>query len=159
MDIFFVVSYAIQLIPSQELGYSPTIVETVLTFFFGTIMMLMAWFSVTRESKYLLLSVINLLGISMFYLIYKLVKVNLIPSDGGWDPYRFTRRFLTFFLATTLVLVATTIYYGIICFKNMMEGTYVLTVYGAKTVVSNNGGKRATLILQNQSRQDRAEID
>ncbi|CAG8658180.1 16532_t:CDS:2 [Acaulospora morrowiae] len=158
MDMFAVGSYAIQLIPSQKMGYSKSIYETVLIFFIGTILMLMAWFSVTREMKYLLLSVINISCLSLIYLVYRLIKVNVSYSNNAWDPYRFTRRFLTFFLATTLVLMIATIFYGIICFRNMVKGIYVLTVYGAKTVTSD-GGRRATLILQNQSRPEKEEID
>jgi hypothetical protein len=53
-----------------------------------------------------------------------------LPPKGNYDPYEFTRRLLTFFLATTICLVLATIYYAIVCFKNMMHGIYVLTVYG-----------------------------
>ncbi|CAG8621840.1 20111_t:CDS:2, partial [Racocetra persica] len=49
MDIFFIGSYAIQLIPSQRIGYYSNIVEIVLVFFFGTFMLLTAWFSSENE--------------------------------------------------------------------------------------------------------------
>ncbi|CAG8642932.1 23430_t:CDS:2, partial [Gigaspora rosea] len=74
LDVFFIGSYALQLIPSQKIGYSLSIIEL--------------------------------------------------------DPYEFTRRFLSFFLATTFGLVAITVFYSVICFRNMMRGSYVLTVYG-----------------------------
>jgi hypothetical protein len=127
LDIFFIGSYAIQLIPSQRIGYSNSIAETVLIFFVGTIMLLMAWYSITQESKYILLCVINLLTLSLIYMIYRLISINIPHED---DPYEFTRRLLTFFLATTICLVLATIFYAIKCFKNMMQGFYIFSVYG-----------------------------
>ncbi|CAG8563920.1 13171_t:CDS:2, partial [Racocetra persica] len=129
LDVFFIGSYALQLIPSQQIGYSYSVIEVGLAFFFGTLMLLLAWFSVTMELKYLLLSVINIYSISLIYWAFRLVSVNLKPS-GETDPYQFTRRFLSFFLATTFVLIAFTVFYSVICFRNMMRGVYVLTVFG-----------------------------
>src|SRR5439155_7732492 len=120
---------AIQLIPSQTIGYHNTITETVLIFLVGTIMLLMAWYSITRESKYILLCVINILTLSVVYMVFRLISIN-VPQKGVEDPYEFTRRLLTFFLATTIVLVLATIYYAIVCFRNLMHGIYILTVYG-----------------------------
>jgi len=127
LDIFFIGSYAIQLIPSQNIGYSNSIAETVLIFFIGTIMLLMAWYSIMQESKYILLCVINLLTLSLIYMVYRIISINIPRPD---DPYEFTRRLLTFFLATTICLVLFTIFYAIKCFKNMMQGNYVFTTYG-----------------------------
>lgn len=127
LDIFFIGSYAIQLIPSQNIGYSNSIAETVLIFFIGTIMLLMAWYSIMQESKYILLCVINLLTLSLIYMVYRLISINIPRPD---DPYEFTRRLLTFFLATTICLVLFTIFYAVKCFKNMMQGDYVFTTYG-----------------------------
>ncbi|CAG8526266.1 21196_t:CDS:2 [Dentiscutata erythropus] len=104
LDVFFIGSYALQLIPSQKI--------------------------VTMEMKYLLLSVINIYSLSLIYWVYRLVTVNVITSTDGTDPYEFTRRFLSFFLATTFALVAITVFYSVICFRNMMRGIYVLTVFG-----------------------------
>jgi hypothetical protein len=129
LDIFFIGSYAIQLIPSQTIGYFNTITETVLIFLVGTIMLLLAWYSITKESKYILLCVINVLTLSVIYMVFRIISINL-PPKGGYDPYEFTRRLLTFFLATTIVMVLATIYYAIVCFRNMMHGIYILTVYG-----------------------------
>ncbi|RIB01647.1 hypothetical protein C2G38_2256060 [Gigaspora rosea] len=130
LDVFFIGSYALQLIPSQKIGYSLSIIELGLIFFFGTLMLLLAWISVSMEMKYLLLSVINIYSLSLIYWAYRLVTVNVITSIDGTDPYEFTRRFLSFFLATTFGLVAITVFYSVICFRNMMRGSYVLTVYG-----------------------------
>ncbi|CAG8638760.1 10156_t:CDS:2, partial [Cetraspora pellucida] len=130
MDVFFIGSYALQLIPSQQIGYSYSIIEVALVFFFGTLMLLLAWFSVTMELKYLLLSVINIYSLSLIYWVYRLVTVNIKTSTDGTDPYQFTRRFLSFFLATTFALVAFTVFYSVVCFRNMMRGIYVLTVFG-----------------------------
>lgn len=127
LDIFFIGSYAIQLIPSQNIGYSDSIAETILIFFIGTIMLLMAWYSIMQESKYILLCVINLLTLSLIYMVYRIISINIPRPD---DPYEFTRRLLTFFLATTICLVLFTIFYAIKCFKNMMQGNYVFTAYG-----------------------------
>ncbi|CAG8794292.1 14350_t:CDS:2, partial [Cetraspora pellucida] len=118
------------LIPSRQIGYSDSIIEVVLVFCFGTLMLLLAWFSVTMEMKYLLLSVINIYSISLIYWVYRLVTVNLKTLKNGQDPYQFTRQFLSFFLATTLALVVFTVFYSVICFRNMMRGIYVLTVFG-----------------------------
>ncbi|CAG8477343.1 202_t:CDS:2 [Ambispora gerdemannii] len=131
MDVFFVLSYAVQLIPSHQIGYPNWMFETVLICVLGPVMLLLAWWAATKEQKYAVLVVINILFLSEGYLLYRLVRVN-IKRDP--DPYRFTRRFLSFFLATTFVLVAITIVYAIICFRNMMRGTYVLTVFGIDDV-------------------------
>ncbi|CAJ0625285.1 16276_t:CDS:2 [Entrophospora sp. SA101] len=133
MDIFFIGAYAIQLLPSQQIGYDQTVIETVLIFVIGVIMMAMAWYSVVKELKYLLLSVINALFVCLIYIGYKLVRINLpkyFNENPDSDPYQFTRRFLTFFLGVTFLLVIFSIIYAIICFRNMMNGIYVLTVYG-----------------------------
>ncbi|CAG8451562.1 6651_t:CDS:2 [Acaulospora morrowiae] len=124
LDIFFIGSYAIQLIPSQKIGYNMSIVEIVLIFFCGTMILLISWFSIVHEMKYLLLCVINMLCISLIYLIYELVRINIVKDP---DPYEFTRRFLTFFLSTTWCLIFFTVVYSIICFRNMMKGIYVIT--------------------------------
>ncbi|CAG8575211.1 4943_t:CDS:2 [Dentiscutata erythropus] len=114
LDIFFIGSYALQLIPSPKIGYYSTVVEIVLVFFFGTLMLVIAWFSVIKEKKYLLLSAINLYAVSLIYWVYRLITVNLPVSDGS---------------VTTFVLVLITVYYSIVCFRNMSRGIYVLAVY------------------------------
>ncbi|CAG8752614.1 4335_t:CDS:1, partial [Ambispora leptoticha] len=133
MDVFFVLSYAVQLIPSQRIGYSDSMFETILICALGPLMLLLAWWAVTKEQKYGVLIVINLLCLCEGYLLYRLVRVNM-KRDPDDDPYLYTRRFLTFFLTTTFVLVAITIVYAIICFRNMIRGTYVLTVFGDEDV-------------------------
>ncbi|CAG8801973.1 19130_t:CDS:2, partial [Dentiscutata erythropus] len=137
MDVFFIGSYALQLIPSQQLGYYSSIVEIVLVFFFGTIMLLISWFSVAMEMKYLLLSAINLYSISLIYWVYRIITI-AHPSEDKFDPYEFTRRFLIFFLVITTVLLIVTIFYSIICVRNMMRGFYVLTVFGRSENESEN---------------------
>ncbi|CAG8603726.1 8278_t:CDS:2 [Funneliformis mosseae] len=129
LDVFFIGSYAIQLIPSRSIGYSGKIIETVLIFLIGTIMLLMAWYSVTKESKYILLSVVNLLMLSVVYMVYRLITINL-PNNRENDPYLYTRRLLSFSLTTTICLVIGTIYYALVSFRNMMRGIYVFSVYG-----------------------------
>ncbi|CAG8465165.1 3970_t:CDS:2 [Diversispora eburnea] len=119
MDVFFVGAYAIQLIPSQKIGYSTSILETVILFICGTLLLLMAWFSISHELKFVLLVVINCLCFSLIYFVWKLVKVNMKPKEGV-DPYQFTRKFLTFFLSVTLFLVILTIIYASLCFRNMI---------------------------------------
>ncbi|RHZ44760.1 hypothetical protein Glove_709g99 [Diversispora epigaea] len=125
MDIFFIGAYAIQLIPSQKMGYS--IIETIIIFVLGVTLLLMSWVAVSREKKYVLLSNINSIVISIIYIIYKLFRVNLHPSSS--DCYRFTRIIITFFLVTTFVLISATLVYSIICFSNMTKGIYVFEVY------------------------------
>jgi len=92
-------------------------------------MLMMAWYSIAQESKYILLCVINLLTLSLIYMVYRLIIINInIPQQN--DPYEFTRRLLDFFLATTICLVLATIFYAVKCFRNMMQGDYVFSVYG-----------------------------
>ncbi|RIB05619.1 hypothetical protein C2G38_2047456 [Gigaspora rosea] len=133
LDTFFIGSYALQLIPSKNIGYATevlSLIEVVLVFVFGTAMLVMAWFSVVKEMKYLLLSVINIYTLSLIYWVWRVIAVNIIPNNQSSDPYLFTRRFLTFFLTTIIAFVIITIIYCIICFRNMKRGTYVLTVFG-----------------------------
>ncbi|RIA85459.1 hypothetical protein C1645_715010 [Glomus cerebriforme] len=129
LDIFFIGSYAIQLIPSQTIGYNIYMTEITLTFTVGISMLLMAWYSVMKENKYILLCVINLLTLSVIYLIYRLFKININISPQ-YDPYEFTRRLLTFSLATTIGLIISTIFYSLKCFKNMTDGHYIFAAYG-----------------------------
>ncbi|CAG8701837.1 31496_t:CDS:2 [Gigaspora margarita] len=129
MDVFFIGSYALQLIPSKQIGYYSKVPEIALVFFFGTLILLISWVSVMYEMKYLLLSAINLYGVSVIYWAYRLISI-CIPSSSESDPYEFTRRFLIFFLTVILILVLITVLYSIICFRNMMRGLYVLTVFG-----------------------------
>ncbi|RHZ88528.1 hypothetical protein Glove_22g26 [Diversispora epigaea] len=130
VDVFFVGAYAIQLIPSQKIGYSSSIAETVLIFVCGTLLLLMAWFSVSHELKFVLIIVINCLVFSLIYFVWKLIKVNMKPKEGV-DPYVFTRKFLTFFLSVTTLLIITTIIYASLCFRNMIRNIYVFTLFGA----------------------------
>ncbi|CAJ0625275.1 7850_t:CDS:2 [Entrophospora sp. SA101] len=56
--------------------------------------MAMAWYSVVKELKYLLLSVINALFVCLIYIGYKLVRINLpkyFNENPDSDPYQFTR--------------------------------------------------------------------
>ncbi|CAB4403810.1 unnamed protein product [Rhizophagus irregularis] len=130
LDIFFLITYAIQLVPSKLIGYSRSIFETVLVFVIGFLLSSLAWYSVDKEMKYILLIVINLCCISLAYIVYRLIGINSPVPDDTIDPYQFTRRLLTFTLSVTFVLVCATIYYGIICFRNMTRGIYIYTVYG-----------------------------
>ncbi|CAG8525578.1 2085_t:CDS:2 [Paraglomus occultum] len=129
MNIFFVGTYAIQLIPSEKLGYSKTMTETICVFVVGTIAFIIAWVGTAKEQKYCLLSVIGILILSVAYFLYRIVDVNMhahrIP-----DPYLYTRRFLTLFLAVVFCLTLATIVNMGICIRNLMNGLYVLTVYG-----------------------------
>ena len=69
--------------------------------------------------------------LSLVYMIYRIININLPhPSDPKQDPYLFTRRLLSFFLATTICLVIATVYYALVCFRNMMRGIYIFSVYG-----------------------------
>ncbi|KAG9306075.1 hypothetical protein G9A89_015979 [Geosiphon pyriformis] len=129
LDFFFILSYAVQLIPSRQIGYQESITETVLIFVIGISMLGVAWYAGRREQKYAMLSIIIILAVSTVYLIYRCIRVNM-KRDPDNDPYLFTRRFLTFFLLTTLGLVIATISYATICFKNFWRGTYVITVFG-----------------------------
>ncbi|CAG8758800.1 3098_t:CDS:2, partial [Racocetra persica] len=134
----------------------------VLVFFFGTAMLVMAWFSVTMEMKYLLLSVINIYSLSLIYWLYRLITVNIKLQTDDEDPYRFTRRFLTFFLATIVILVLATIIYSIICFRNMLRGLYVLTVFGRSAKEEDNedtstSSKRRSAIHQQRIRDKERE--
>ncbi|GBB85985.1 hypothetical protein RclHR1_12410005 [Rhizophagus clarus] len=130
LDIFFIMSYAIQLIPSKLIGSPETIFETILVFVIGFLLSSLAWYSVDKEMKYILLIVINLCCFSLAYMAYRLVGINTPLDSDGTDPYQFTRRLLTFTLSVTFVLVCATVYYGIVCFRNMARGIYVYTVYG-----------------------------
>ncbi|CAG8577463.1 21042_t:CDS:2, partial [Gigaspora rosea] len=113
MDVFFIGSYALQLIPSQQIGYYSSVAEIALVFFVGTLLLLISWVSVVYEMKYLLLSAINLYGISLIYWAFRLVSICIPKSD-----------------AVIIVLVLATVFYSVICFRNMMRGLYVLTVFG-----------------------------
>jgi len=128
LDVFFFVSYAIQLLPSKSIGYSDSLFETFLIFIGGFLMLSIAWYSVTKEMKYILFLVINLSFISLGYIIYRIFRINF--RKDGMEPYKFTKRLLTFTLSVTFILVSVSIYYAIICFKNMKRGIYVYSVYG-----------------------------
>ncbi|RIA84057.1 hypothetical protein C1645_832831 [Glomus cerebriforme] len=130
LDIFFILSYAIQLIPSKIIGYSNSLFETTSIFVIGFLLILMALYSVENEMKYILLTVINLCCISLAYIVYRLIGINTPIESGNFDPYEFTRRLLTFTLCVTFILLCATIYYSIICFRNMSHGIYVYSVYG-----------------------------
>ncbi|CAI2165118.1 18349_t:CDS:2 [Funneliformis geosporum] len=140
LDAFFILSYALQLLPSKSIGYSDSIFETVSIFIGGFIIMSMAWYSVSKEMKYLLLFVINLSIFSSIYMVYRIVKI-LISRSGEMDPYKFTRKLLLFTLITTFVLVCVTIYYAIISFKNMNRGVYVFTAYQSSAIPQDVGDR------------------
>ncbi|CAG8616135.1 11722_t:CDS:2 [Paraglomus brasilianum] len=129
MDVFFVGTYAIQLIPSEKLGYTRTMTETIAVFVIGTITFIVAWYGTAKEQKYCLLSVIGILALNVVYALYSIIHVNM-HSNHPNDPYLYTRRFLTLFLAVMLCLTVATIVNMGLCIKNMMKGFYVLTVYG-----------------------------
>ncbi|KAF0541035.1 conserved fungal protein [Gigaspora margarita] len=93
IDIFFIGSYVLQLIPSQKLGYYASVTEITLVCVSGTVILLMAWFSVVREMKYLLLSVINLSSVSLIYWTFRLITVNL-PRKPGFGIYLFIFSFI-----------------------------------------------------------------
>ncbi|CAG8625050.1 3202_t:CDS:2 [Funneliformis mosseae] len=112
LDVFLILSYALQLIPSESIGYSDSIFETVSIFIGGFIILFMAW----------------------------MVKI-LIPRTDGIDPYRFTRKLLFFTLSTTFVFISITIYYATICFKNMNRGVYVYTAYQSSVGPQDEGNR------------------
>ncbi|KAG9287675.1 hypothetical protein G9A89_000087 [Geosiphon pyriformis] len=128
LDAFFILCYAVQLIPSRKLGYPESTTEIVLIFVIGFLMLVLAWYALRREQKYAMLVLNIILGGTTIYLTYRCVRVN-IKRDPANDPYKFTRRSLTFSLTTTLLSVIATMAYAILCFRNFWRGTYVLTVF------------------------------
>lgn len=134
LDFFFVFSFAAQLIPSQKLQYDETLSETVLVFVLGAIGLSLAIFAVYRESIYLMGTFIIAGVLAIVYLIYRLVRIAL-PRPLDADPYQFTRKFLTFTVVVTIVLIILTLAVAIQCFMNLKKGVFV---YASRTDGTKN---------------------
>lgn len=124
LDFFFVFSFAAQLIPSVNLGYSETITETVLVFVLGALFLSLAIISVYQESEYGLgASILTGIG-SIGYFIYR-VYIIALPRGNQYDPYLHTRQFLIFTTVVAMVLLLFTIIVAIKCLLNIHRGTAI----------------------------------
>ncbi|CAO3701766.1 unnamed protein product [Rhizopus stolonifer] len=124
LDFFFVFSFAAQLIPSVNLGYSETITETILVFVFGGLFLTLAIISVYQENKYGLgASIMAGIG-SIGYFIYR-VYIIALPRGNYYDPYLHTRQFLIFTTVVAMALLLFTIIVAIKCLLNIHRGTAI----------------------------------
>ncbi|KAI9319350.1 hypothetical protein BX666DRAFT_1854402 [Dichotomocladium elegans] len=131
LDFYFVFSFAAQLIPSQKLSYDESIVETILVFVLGAVGLLLAVIATYRENKYMMGTfIVAALG-AIGYLIFRLSRI-CIPRPAGEDPYEFTRNFLIFTVAVTMLLILLTIGVAIKCFMNFRNEVFVFSQKGDK---------------------------
>ncbi|ORX74816.1 hypothetical protein DL89DRAFT_264607 [Linderina pennispora] len=110
LDIFFFISYSVQLATLVLNIRDPeTWVQIGLVIPGSVLFLVMSFWALKIEHKRMMLGVTICLGLSPAYFIYKLIRMN-VNIDSDKDPYRDTRKYLTFFIVVTMVLILITTY-------------------------------------------------
>jgi len=136
LDVFFVLAFATQLIPSQLLSYEGSVSETVSVFVLGSALMVLGFISVYRESKYGITAFTVFAILSLAYFVWKLALVSAPHPLHDLDPYQFTRNFLIFTIVGCIFLLFCSIFNAIVCFRNMIRGIVIFksSNAGSKTL-------------------------
>ncbi|KAJ2159473.1 hypothetical protein GGF46_003017 [Coemansia sp. RSA 552] len=122
LDMFFFISYSVQLATLVLRVSDPeTWVQIGVVIPGSVVFLILSFWALKVEKKKLMLAVIVCLGCSPAYFIYKLVRMN-VGIEKGADPYLDTRKYLTFFIVVTLVLVLFTVWASVLCYRNFGIG-------------------------------------
>jgi len=130
LDVFFVLSFAAQLIPSGLLDYTGSVGETIAVFILGSAVMALGFFSVYRESKVGITAFVIGATLGVAYFFWRLVLVLTPEPSDVTDPYQFTRKFLVFTIVVTIVLLLASVINAIVCFRNMLSGIVIFQTDG-----------------------------
>ncbi|KAJ2613861.1 hypothetical protein H4S08_001983 [Coemansia sp. RSA 1365] len=122
LDIFFFISYSVQLATLVLRVSDPeTWVQIGVVIPGSVVFLVLSFWALKVEKRRVMIVVIVCLGCSPAYFIYKLVRMN-VGIDKNDDPYLDTRKYLTFFIVVTLVLILVTVYVSIQCYRNFGIG-------------------------------------
>ncbi|KAG0066351.1 hypothetical protein BGZ89_007360 [Linnemannia elongata] len=133
-DVFFFVGFAIQmftLVGTADHTYIGTIggrqvyrqhLLVGLSIPASVILLALAFFGVMKEKKIVSIFVIFCLAAAEPYFIYQLVYLHL-PQNR--DKFLASRRYLTFFISVTLVLVLITLFFMTYCYRNYGKGLLI----------------------------------
>ncbi|KAJ1927883.1 hypothetical protein FBU59_007178, partial [Linderina macrospora] len=122
LDIFFFISYSVQLATLVLNIRDPeTWVQIGLVIPGSVLFLVLSFWALKVEHKRMMLGVTICLGLSPAYFIYKLIRMN-VNIDPKKDPYRDTRKYLTFFIVVTMALILITTYVSVQCYRNIGIG-------------------------------------
>ncbi|KAJ1921191.1 hypothetical protein H4219_000790 [Mycoemilia scoparia] len=122
LDVFFFISYSIQLATLVlKKSDAETYVQMAVVIPGSVIFLILVFYALHRENKWLMLFVIVCLGLSPIYFIYKFLRM-YVNIDKYDDPYADTRKYLTFFIVTTFVLIIVTVANAWVCYRNFGTG-------------------------------------
>ncbi|KAF9930408.1 hypothetical protein FBU30_000539 [Linnemannia zychae] len=130
-DVFFFVGFAIQMftlagttdhtfmftigsrqVYRQHLFVGLSIPASIL-------LLALAFYGVMKENKIVSVFVIFCLAASEPYFIYQLVVLHMPKNQ---EAFRYSRKYLTFFISVTLVLVLITLFFMMYCYRNYGKG-------------------------------------
>ncbi|KAG0275557.1 hypothetical protein BGZ95_008649 [Linnemannia exigua] len=133
-DVFFFVGFAIQMF--SLVGTSDhTFIGTIggrqvfrqhllvgLSIPASVLLLVLAFFGVMKENKIVSIIVIFCLAAAEPYFIYQLVYLHL-PANQ--DKFKDSRKYLTFFISVTLMLVLLTLFFMMYCYRNYGKGLLI----------------------------------
>ncbi|RUS34322.1 hypothetical protein BC938DRAFT_481196 [Jimgerdemannia flammicorona] len=122
LDIFFFVGYAIQLITLMPGGGSNSIIEFTIAIPISVLMLVFGFRGLHKENKVAMAIFLTACVLSGPYFILRFVQIFSPVPPGALDPYSNSRKFLTFFISTTVFLLIVTLGYSIVQFKNFGHG-------------------------------------
>ncbi|KAG0091198.1 hypothetical protein BGZ92_001280 [Podila epicladia] len=133
-DVFFFVAFAIQLftlvdttdkkvlatIDGRDLSRQQVLVGLGIPA--SIILLGLAFFGVMKEKKFVTIFVMLCLVAVEPYFIYQLVYIHLPAHE---DRFKNSMKYLTFFIAVTMVLVLITLFFMVYCFRNFGRGLLI----------------------------------
>ncbi|KAJ2768423.1 hypothetical protein IWQ56_002519 [Coemansia nantahalensis] len=122
LDVFFFIAYSVQLATLVLRVSDPeTWVQIGVVIPGSVVFLVLSFWALKVEKKRVMVAVIVCLGLSPAYFIYRLVRMNVNINKAS-DPFLDSRKYLTFFIVITLVLILVTVYASIRCYRNFGIG-------------------------------------
>ncbi|KAF9301811.1 hypothetical protein BGZ74_006233 [Mortierella antarctica] len=143
-DVFFFVAFAIQLftlvdttdkmvlarIDGRDLSRQQVLIGLGIPA--SIILLGLAFFGVMKEKKFVTIFVMLCLVAVEPYFIYQIVYIHLPAHE---DRFKNSMKYLTFFIAVTMVLVLITLFFMVYCFRNFGRGLMISTKSKRKNTV------------------------
>ncbi|KAF9130456.1 hypothetical protein BGW39_003044 [Mortierella sp. 14UC] len=133
-DVFFFVGFAIQMFSLVGTA-DHTLIGTIsgqqvyrlhllvgLSIPASALLLALAFFGVMRENKLVSIFVIFCLAAAEPYFIYQLVSLH---QPNNQNQFQDSRKYLTFFISVTLVLVLLTLFFMMYCYRNYGKGLLI----------------------------------
>ncbi|KAI8053927.1 hypothetical protein BDF22DRAFT_682119 [Syncephalis plumigaleata] len=166
-DAFFFIAFSVQIVAlALKDTDSERYVQIIVAIPLSVLMICLAMFAIHKESKPLLILFMVTLAIGFGYMIYKLVDITVkINSDVTKDPYTASRKFLYFFLSTTMLLGIISAICSVLCYRYFGRGLlehrrqHKLGRYAAPVNATDEEARRISQMYRQEMQATHVELD